>query len=184
MPGTSPGLTEVIGDYMQGGSALLEIELCGTDPLQYDRLLITGMATLSGTLEIQIGDNFIPSWGNTFDILTSSAMNGTFDTQSFPSLSDGLQWFVDYQTTGVRLLVSLAGDFDLDGDVDGNDFLIWQRGESPNPMSAFDLANWKAYFGTDISRTTVSTSVPEPAAWFMLMSGMMAIFFRRDAIVS
>ncbi|MBN1854278.1 MAG: hypothetical protein JW829_16230 [Pirellulales bacterium] len=32
--------------------------------------------------------------------------------------------------------------------MDGNDFLIWQRGESPNPLSSSDLASWQATFGT------------------------------------
>ena len=37
----------------------------------------------------------------------------------------------------------LPGDFDLDGDVDGRDFLIWQRGGSPSVRGAIDLANWQ-----------------------------------------
>ena len=36
--------------------------------------------------------------------------------------------------------VALAGDFNNDGVVDGADFLAWQRGESPEPLSAADLA--------------------------------------------
>ncbi|MCA9235194.1 MAG: hypothetical protein KDA44_06970, partial [Planctomycetales bacterium] len=39
------------------------------------------------------------------------------------------------------------GDFDEDGDVDGGDFLAWQRGNSPTPLSADDLAAWQANFG-------------------------------------
>ncbi len=41
----------------------------------------------------------------------------------------------------------LPGDFDGDGDVDGRDFLAWQRGGSPNPLSASDLADWQANYG-------------------------------------
>ena len=37
----------------------------------------------------------------------------------------------------------LAGDFDHDGDVDGRDFLVWQRGGSPSPMSGGDLTIWR-----------------------------------------
>lgn len=33
-----------------------------------------------------------------------------------------------------------------DGDVDGRDFLVWQRGESP--ASAGDLADWQANYGS------------------------------------
>lgn len=37
----------------------------------------------------------------------------------------------------------IAGDFDDDGDVDGADFLKWQRGESSVPLSPSYLANWR-----------------------------------------
>ena len=43
--------------------------------------------------------------------------------------------------------VEVAGDFDFDGDVDGADLLLWQRGGSPNPLGASDLAAWEANFG-------------------------------------
>lgn len=36
-----------------------------------------------------------------------------------------------------------TGDFDNDGDVDGRDFLKWQRGESPRPLSSEDLELWQ-----------------------------------------
>jgi hypothetical protein len=56
----------------------------------------------------------------------------------------------------------LLGDFDDDGRVDGQDFLLWQRGQSPNPFSSADLADWQANFGTTPSLDAVSSAVPEP----------------------
>jgi hypothetical protein len=44
-------------------------------------------------------------------------------------------------------LVALDGDFDDDGDVDGNDFLLWQRGGSPNGATSGDLALWEDNYG-------------------------------------
>jgi hypothetical protein len=35
--------------------------------------------------------------------------------------------------------------------VDGSDLLAWQRGESPNPLSAEDLDDWQAEFGVPVS---------------------------------
>jgi len=50
---------------------------------------------------------------------------------------------------GQAHLFSIApGDYDDDFDVDGLDFLKWQRGESPNPLSQSDLAAWEANYGT------------------------------------
>ncbi len=55
---------------------------------------------------------------------------------------------------------TVSGDFDGDGDVDGRDFLVWQRGGSPNPLSAADLADWQTGYsaGTPVG----SVAVPEP----------------------
>src|SRR5262249_13912275 len=39
------------------------------------------------------------------------------------------------------------GDFNNDSKVDGRDFLIWQRGGSPSPLSGTDLAAWQANYG-------------------------------------
>jgi len=38
-------------------------------------------------------------------------------------------------------------DFDQDGQVDGNDFLLWQRGGTPDPFNPADLATWEANYG-------------------------------------
>ncbi len=54
------------------------------------------------------------------------------------------------------------GDFDDDSDVDGNDFLVWQTGGSPTPLSAEDLATWETNFPTSSSSATIVSSVPEP----------------------
>ena len=61
-----------------------------------------------------------------------------------------------------------AADFDSDGDVDGHDFLIWQQGGSPSPLSAGDLANWQANYGTG-SLVATSVAVPEPSTVLLLM---------------
>ena len=59
----------------------------------------------------------------------------------------------------------VGGDFDFDGDVDGADFLAWQR----NPRLG-DLADWQLHYGTQPSPAT--TAVPEPATASLLV-GLM-----------
>jgi hypothetical protein len=71
--------------------------------------------------------------------------------------------------------VILAGDFVVDGAVDGADFLAWQRGESPDPLSAEDLADWKTNFGASSPLTATSTAAPEPATGIMLLIGMATL---------
>ncbi len=69
----------------------------------------------------------------------------------------------------------LAGDFDRDGDVDGADFLKWQRGESPNPLSAPDLTDWQANYGTVAPQTATSTAVPEPGPTAILCAVLLVL---------
>jgi hypothetical protein len=49
------------------------------------------------------------------------------------------------------LTASATGDFDNDNDVDGRDFLVWQRGGSPSSLSPGDLALWQQGYGQPVS---------------------------------
>lgn len=83
---------------------------------------------------------------------------------------------------GVAAFLSgvLPGDFDLDGNVDGNDFLSWQQGGSPNPLSASDLADWEAFYGTTSPALAAGVSnVPEPASMILVMLGSLTLLARR-----
>ncbi len=55
-----------------------------------------------------------------------------------------------------------SADFDFDGDVDGRDFLVWQR--DPNVGS---LGDWQQQYGTNPS-LAASRAVPEPAGLVLL----------------
>ncbi len=72
----------------------------------------------------------------------------------------------------------IPGDFDEDGDVDGRDFLSWQRGVSPTPFSPTDLATWQgAYNGGALG---AFSAVPEPAAIVLVATALgLASFARR-----
>jgi len=67
------------------------------------------------------------------------------------------------------LTTILSADFDVDGDVDGGDFLKWQRGESPNLLSASDLALWEAHYGDIAPLSATSATVPEPSSTVLLI---------------
>ena len=73
---------------------------------------------------------------------------------------------------------SLPGDFNESGKVDGNDFLVWQRGGSPNPFSSGDLDAWKANFGNPAVAVTVG-AVPEPASLLLASGGLACLAWRR-----
>jgi hypothetical protein len=72
---------------------------------------------------------------------------------------------------------SLAGDFNNDGNVDGRDFLIWQRGGSPNSGSHADLVSWQTNYGTGALAANV-TAVPEPASLLISAAGGICLCCR------
>jgi hypothetical protein len=81
-------------------------------------------------------------------------------------------------------------DFDHDGDIDGADFLTWQRGLGLNgqlnratgdangdgSVLAADFAIWKSQFG-DSPATTLAAPVPEPTGSLLAMTFLAAVQF-------
>jgi hypothetical protein len=68
-----------------------------------------------------------------------------------------------------------SADFNEDGAIDGRDFLAWQRGESPDPLSSGDLVLWQEQYGNP--PLTANSSVPEPST--LALFGSVLICFRR-----
>lgn len=67
-----------------------------------------------------------------------------------------------------------AGDYDFDGDVDGRDFLEWQRGKTLNPLSQQDLQTWKDNYGLGTGGP-LTANVPEPTTLGLLAAGSLGI---------
>ncbi len=78
----------------------------------------------------------------------------------------------------------VGADFNENGIIDGGDFLSWQRGESPFPLSAFDLAGWESNFGTTGSGSLASSAntIPEPSAFalFAMAATVVCSAMRRN----
>ena len=77
------------------------------------------------------------------------------------------------QIGSANLFFGIPGDFDGNGVVDGADFQMWQRGESPNPMSTSDLADWEANYGVTMPLTATAASVPEPASYVLALAAVI-----------
>ena len=89
-PGAPIGLLHVawlmnpaMPEYAQTSAGVLEIELAGFTPSQFDRLEVEGDASLGGTLRLTPIEGFEPQPGQGFEIITilgAGAVTGTFDT--------------------------------------------------------------------------------------------------------
>jgi hypothetical protein len=73
---------------------------------------------------------------------------------------------------------TIPGDFDGDQDVDGRDFLIWQRGETTPSLSPTLLEDWQDNYGTGAPISSLQ-SVPEPGTLGFLAAGSMGLALLR-----
>ncbi len=118
----------------------LDTGLAVTSDLQFDRAEVFQLTGASAN-PVQVSDILI------------SQVNAFHYTMPAFSVS----------TLVLHAVTTLLGDFDEDGDVDGRDFLEWQRGNSPIPHSADDLADWQLGFAANQPLGGTS-NVPEPTA--------------------
>jgi serralysin len=68
----------------------------------------------------------------------------------------------------------LPGDFDLNGEVNGLDFLLWQQ--DPNVGL---LANWEANYGNVATLSATSAAVPEPTTCTLALAALCLAMSRR-----
>ena len=59
-PGSDVGDLRIRGDFTLGASAELQIDIAGLSTNQFDRLAVDGTANLSGTLEVDLENAFVP----------------------------------------------------------------------------------------------------------------------------
>jgi len=91
--------------YTQNSNGSLDIAMSGTNPgTQYGQLAVGNGASLNGTLNVTLIDNFVPAIGDSFTILTSSVLTGQFVTVNLPTLS-GAHFMVTYGSSNVILTV-------------------------------------------------------------------------------
>ena len=101
------------------------------------------------------------------------------DLQVYAEALNDSQIQAIYEETPIAILP----DFDADSDVDGADFLIWQRGfgngttfeegdaNGDTVINGTDLAIWQAAFGdSDGGNTPQFAAVPEPRALLLLLA--------------
>jgi hypothetical protein len=148
-----------------------DVRLTQTDPLSYlpeYRLSAAGDVGAWTALDIvTAGADFVPTY-----VGIRASNRGAID---------------DIAWTPASALAD--ADFDEDGDIDGSDFLSWQRGFGVGSTLAegdangdmivddADLAIWETQYGTT-PLVSATTAVPEPATAFLLGLGISLWMFR------
>ena len=189
-PGNSQGIARVdVFDFQTAPTSDLYIELFGTALNAYDRLVVDGVAIVDGFLSLDIDDispgvPFVPSLGNTFNIISATSVTGTFDTVDVSGMPEGLAFRVNYLANAVQLEVVnkpfFSADFDEDGDVDSTDLSIWKNAfdlnqlgdaDGDNDSDGADFLKWQQQYGSVPAVAVASpgsAAVPEPSVFALL----------------
>jgi hypothetical protein len=161
------------GDFQQDATGTLEMNVAGTEPGEFDALILSGSnAVLSGALDIYPLATFDPPVGHEYTIIDTlgGTITGSFDTFTAPALS-GRWWSLDYQSDKVVLNVNaITADFDLNGIVDEDDLHEWRAAygvdaagdaDGDGDTDGRDYLAWQRQFGSGVPAVE-GVAVPEP----------------------
>lgn len=100
------GILSIQGNYTQTSTGVLSLELAGTTPgSSFDQVDITGIASLDGSLGLQLLNGFSPSLNSELSILTYESQNGAFALIDGLSAGTGKSFVPQYDPTSLDLRV-------------------------------------------------------------------------------
>ena len=200
------GQVAVNDDYVQLPNGTLGIGIGGTNAGQFGTLSAGDVAILAGTLRLELAGGFIPSAGDSFQILSAGAgMMGTmFDSAVLPILPGDLAWQI---TQGIDSLTAsvigtiLVGDLNGDGQITPADWTLFKAGQGTNfaglsPLQAYAKGDLDGDFDHDLGdfiafRVAYSNAhgagafaallagVPEPSSAALVLFAATLLLYRK-----
>ena len=199
-PGDSPGILNITGDLTLGALDTLVIEIGGLNPGPssdadgtlpvepvggssddgFDQINVTsGNVQLDGILQLSLINNFEPTVGDTFDIITfDGSLSGAFDTATglfgfgdgtlafdVEVLSDRVQLVVEETPAGSNLLSSTSGVNDALGLFYSDYFSLASGLSVTGDLTIDNFVNLQGTFdfGVSVETVTVATGLPANA---------------------
>ncbi|MEX2171966.1 MAG: autotransporter-associated beta strand repeat-containing protein [Pirellulales bacterium] len=199
-PGASAGTLTLTDDLSLVDTSVLELELGGTQAgIDFDLLQVIGQVTLDGALAVSLLDDFIPTVGDSFGLLTADGgLSGVFDAAMLPTLADGLAWHMVYDANTLRLevdstAIALAGDYNGNGIVDAADYTVWRDtlgsttdfvadGDQSQTIDQGDYEVWVANFGTAPVASTAAVPEPNGAAVLLGVALLMLTSIKTEPL--
>ena len=160
-----------------------------------------GDIALSGVLKISYVDNYLPPHGVPLEVVAWSGdvLFGMdkFDGETIDGLPERAVVAVNYSDDQVTVEVLYSADFDMDDDVDGDDYLAWHQNyglttgalpmhgdaDGDGDVDEVDFHIWEMQFGM-IPPTSAALPAPEPTAiglaaislsWFVMRRRVKAL---------
>jgi T5SS/PEP-CTERM-associated repeat protein len=198
-PGDLTGSTTIAGSYTQLAQGALAIDIGGTSAgSTYDSVGVAGSAILGGSLELNLAGGFTPHATDTFSVFNAvGGILGVFSNVGSGqrlSLENGAGSFlVNYGVTSAynpnqivlsNFLPAFTADFDLDGDVDGDDLVEWQGdfslnggsdADGDNDSDGADFLAWQRQLGSGVPSAAIAATVPEPGAACLAVAAALAL---------
>lgn len=193
--GSSAGQTQGL-DFQQTATGEWDVELGGTGINDYDRMTLTGLAAVDGTLQLSLIGGYVPTLADPLlTILSASSVSGTFDVVTQPlTMPPTLMFDVIYNAGNIQLDVIsiLPGDYNRSGSVDAADYPLWRKtlgsvvipfsgadGDGDGMIDNDDYDVWKAHFGQVAgsgSAAAQSAVVPEPDAILLTVGAIVGLW--------
>lgn len=205
-PGFSAGRINIDGNLsVLAETPTMQIELGGTSPgEEYDQIAITGDVALDGVLALSLIDDYVPSAGDVFEIMTYQGdRTGRYDhvdTTAVGALGDlALAVLYDDDLGGldgsVLVRATLIGDANADNSVDIADLtrlsqnygrvddVGWTQGDfnQDGSIDIADLVQLSQHYGQSVEVLEAFVAVaqtPEPATAGVVLV-MMSLLHRR-----
>ncbi|MCL4860855.1 MAG: carboxypeptidase regulatory-like domain-containing protein [Caldilineaceae bacterium] len=173
-PGNGVGSLTISGNYEQTGSGSLRVQIGGLTPeTEFDRLTVTGAATLTGTLAISLTNGFTPTVGDSFIVMTFASRNGDFTQVNGADLGNEMQFVKNSESANVTLAVITTGATaaHIDADLSSLEFTTAITPEpqivvtevAPSPATTAEYFSYLPIV-TSGSTQTAESSGEEPAA--------------------
>jgi hypothetical protein len=189
-PGSSVGTLTVAGAFTQVDGASINIELGDTSTSGiFDKIVVTGAATLDGSIFACPIGSFATVVGNVYTILT--ATGGVTNNTLALAASDTGKYSLGFTANSVTLTVlvsesaGLAGDYNDDGTINAADYTVYRNCKSgvggctvlpndptPGSITISDYQYWKDNYGATGAGSGSglgSGSVPEPSSIALLL---------------
>ncbi len=112
-----PAVITITGNYTENSSAILNIQAAGSNASTpaFDQLIVSGTATLAGTLNVTLLNGFVPDPTQSFTVVSGHPVSGTYATVNLPSYAGRTLFSAQYTgtalvLTGTTIVVNSTGD--------------------------------------------------------------------------
>ncbi|MBF0192684.1 MAG: autotransporter domain-containing protein, partial [Magnetococcales bacterium] len=106
-PGNSIGTMAVTGNYTQAAGSVYEVEFDPTSAGVSDRITVTGVVTLGGTVSaIKLPVASLSTWANRYSILTAGGLTGNFAASVLSPADTTLTTHLMYGPNNVDMIVT------------------------------------------------------------------------------